>query len=69
MELKPLPLSDLKLEATAKPPRKKSEKLVFKAEQDFFNAKYNPQGASHYELEINLSYKGKKEKTKLNIEP
>lgn len=69
-DLKPLPLNSVKIEAKKALPRKgKSEKVSFSTREDHFVANIDPQGAHRYRLEIEATYKGKKEKLSFNVEP
>ena len=67
---KPLPVSDVKLESMMTLPRKtKAEKVSFMPQEDHFAATIDAKGAHRYELNIDVTYKGKKEKVKFNVEP
>lgn len=67
---KALPMNDLKLEGTMVVPRKgKPEKVSFGQKDDFYVATVDPKGAHRYELNIDVTYKGKKDKVKFNVEP
>ena len=69
-ESKPIALNEVKLNTTAKMPRKgKPEKVAFTEEGDHFKATVDAKGAHRYELNIEVDYKGKKEKVKFNVEP
>lgn len=67
---KPVPLNDVKLEAKMTVPRKgKSEKVNFMIHEDHYMATIDAKGAHRYQLDVEATYKGKKEKVKFNVEP
>lgn len=67
---KPVPLGDVKIDAKMTVPRKgKPEKVSFMVHEDHYMATIDPKGAHRYQLDVEASYKGKKEKVKFNIEP
>jgi hypothetical protein len=69
-ESKPISVQDIKLSATATMPRKgKVEKVAFTTEGDHFKTTVDAKGAHRYELNIEVDYKGKKEKVKFTVEP
>lgn len=69
-DLKPVALSDIKIEALATFPKKsKAEKIVFTTEADAFSAKVDAKGAHRYTLEVTVTHQEKKDKTKFNVEP
>lgn len=68
--LKPIALKDIQLDGKVSFPKKaKSESVKFESAEDAFSAKVNSKGAHRYTLELNITYQGKKEKTKFNVEP
>ena len=67
---KPVTISDVKLEGTATFPKKsKADQVKFAPEGDAFVAKVAAKGAHRYTLNLNVEYKGKKEKAKFTVEP
>lgn len=67
---KPVAISDVKLEGTATFPKKSKADLVkFAPEGDAFVSKVAAKGAHRYTLNLNVEYKGKKEKAKFTVEP
>lgn len=67
---KAVPVSGIKLEGTAKFPKKaKAEKVSFSSEGESFLAKVMAKGAHRYTLEVTVIHAGKKEKAKFNVEP
>lgn len=68
--MKAVPTDQVQLVAKMKLPRKKeTQDVKFSAEKNYFSAEINSQGAHRYELEIKVSYKGKTETVKMNVEP
>ena len=69
-DLKPVVLKNVKMEGTARFPKKaKTEKVAFTTEDGAFSAKVDAKGAHRYSLEVTVTHQGKKEKTKFNVEP
>lgn len=69
-DAKPVAVSDIKLEGTAAFPKKaKADPVKFAPEGDAFVAKVESKGAHRYTLNLNVEYKGKKEKAKFTVEP
>ena len=69
-DLAAVPLKDVSLEATATFPKKpKAEPVVFTQAEDHFLAKVDGKGAYRYSLDLTVTYKGKKEKMKFQVEP
>lgn len=69
-DVKPVALSEVKLDGTATFPKKsKGEPVKFSQEGDAFVAKIAAKGAHRYTLNLNVEYKGKKEKAKFTVEP
>ena len=69
-ENKAVPVTELKLDGAVTPAKKtKSEKISFTPGPDSFGAKIDAKGAHRYTLELAVSYQGKKEKVKFNVEP
>jgi hypothetical protein len=67
---KPIPTKNVKLEGIASFPKKaKPETVNFTMDSEGFTAKVEAKGAHRYTLEVTVSYGGKKEKTKFNVEP
>lgn len=70
LEMTPIPLDKVAIEGTATFPRKsKGEKVSFTKDSDAFTAKVDMKGAYRYALDLAVTYMGKKEKIKFNVEP
>ena len=69
-DMKPLPLSELKFEGTISFPKKtKADPISFEAQADYFSIKVDAKGAYRYTLNLKVTYKGKTENAKFNVEP
>lgn len=69
-EMKPIALDKLTIEGTVTFPRKsKGEKVSFTKDSNAFTAKVDTKGAYRYALDLAVTYMGKKEKVKFNVEP
>lgn len=69
-ELEPLAISEVGIEGSATLPKKtKPEKVTFKPAGSGFSASFDAKGAHRYMLEVTVTYRGKKDKAKFNVEP
>jgi hypothetical protein len=75
-ELEPIPLGELRLEATAQLPRAKEKKPVpFSARtaaqsvDSHFSGSVQAQGAHRFSLEVTAHYQGKKDRVVFQVEP
>lgn len=69
-DLAPVPLKEIALAGTVTLPKKpKAEPVTFSQDGDAFSAKVDAKGAHRYALDLSVTYKGKKEKVKFQIEP
>lgn len=66
----PILLKEVTLQGSATFPKKsKAEPVSFIQAEDHFFAKVNVKGAYRYSLDLVVTYKGKKEKVKFQVEP
>ena len=69
-DMKPIALTDVKVDAVAKFPRKKKlEPVALTSEADFFEGKVASGGAYRYTVEVKATHGGKTEKFSFNVEP
>ena len=69
-DLKPISPSEAKVSGLVTLPKKtKGETITFKSVSDRYTTKIDSKGSHRFELALTISYKGKSEKTKFNIEP
>lgn len=69
-DMKPVPLNEIKIDATMKlPKQKKSEKVIMNSSETFFEAKIDSKGSHRYNLDLKIDYKQKSEKISFNVEP
>jgi len=65
-----IPLKEVALQGSASFPKKpKADPVTFTPSDDHFAARVNAKGAYRYTLDLTVSYKGKKEKVKFQVEP
>lgn len=66
----PIAVKQVALQGTASFPKsKKSNAVKFSASEDHFSAKVDAKGSYRYTLEVVLTYQGKREKVKFQVEP
>jgi len=67
--LKPVPVSEVKLLGNYQIPKKKKVAVTFTSQEDYFVAKIDAKGAYRYALDLNATYKGKTDKVTVQVEP
>ncbi|NUM88388.1 MAG: hypothetical protein HUU37_04205 [Bdellovibrionales bacterium] len=68
-DLKPIPVADVQLAASAQVPRKgKPESVTFKAGGDAFEGSFDAKGAHRFTLQVTATWNGKKDKASFNVE-
>ena len=66
----PIPLKEITLSGSVTFPKKpKAESVKFTQGDDHFTAKVDAKGAYRYSLDLVVTYRGKKEKLKFQVEP
>lgn len=69
-DLKPIALNEIKVEGNILFPKKtKGTAVKFIQSEDSLLANIDAKGSHRYTLDLTISYQGKKEKTKFNVEP
>lgn len=69
-DLKPVAMSDVKIEGALKRPKQKqAEKLVFNTAESFLETKVDAKGSHRYTVDLKVTYKGQTESVSFIVEP